>query len=180
MTRITTSLLCIVLSYPCLAGAQEPASGPPPVRATFAIIDTAGERAGQVTAVQEPAGLLLQIYAYRLPPGPHGLHLHVVAACDPPDFQTAGGHLNPAGRKHGRRNPEGPHLGDLPNLQVNGQGEVRLEVRLDSLTLTPGPRSIGVPGTALVVHAAADDEMTDPTGNSGARIACAVVSIAGP
>jgi len=180
MTRITNSLLCIVLSLPGIAVAQEPASGPPPVRATFAIIDTAGERVGQVTALQEPGSILLQVYAYHLPPGPHGLHLHVVAACDPPTFQTATGHLNPSGRKHGRKNPEGPHLGDLPNLQVTEQGEVRLEMRLDSLTLTPGPRSIGVPGTALVIHAAADDEMTDPTGNSGARIACAVISIAGP
>jgi len=180
MTRITRRLLWIALVLPCSAEAQEPASGPPPVRATFAVIDTAGERVGQVTAVQEPGGTVLQVYVYRLPPGLHGLHLHAAPACDPPTFQTATGHLNPAGRKHGRNNPEGPHLGDLLNLLVTEQGEGRIEVRLDSLTLTPGPRSVGVPGTALVIHAAADDEMTDPAGNAGARIACAVVSIAGP
>lgn len=179
MTRITIGLLCTVLGSPSIPVAQEPPSGPPPVRATFAVIDTAGDRVGQVTAVQEPGGIQLQVYVYQLPPGPHGLHLHAVAACDPPGFQTATGHLNPAGRRHGRRNPEGPHLGDLPNLQVDDRGEARLELRLDSLTLTAGPRSIGVPGTALVIHAAADDEITDPTGNSGARIACAVVTIPG-
>jgi Cu-Zn family superoxide dismutase len=177
MTRITGKLAWIALALSTTAGAQEAPSGPPVVRATFAVIDTAGERIGQVTAIQEASGTLLQLFVRGLPPGRHGLHLHATPACDPPTFQTATGHLNPAGMKHGRLNPEGLHLGDLPNLEVNAAGEARLELRLDSLTLTPGPRSIGVPGTALVIHAGEDDERTDPTGNSGARIACAVLAI---
>ena len=130
-----------------------------------------------VTAVQEASGTLLQLFVRGLPPGRHGLHLHATPACEPPTFQTAAGHLNPAGAKHGRQNPEGPHLGDLPHLEVNRAGEARFEIRLDSVNLTPGLRSIGVPGTALVIHAGEDDERTDPTGNAGARIACAVLAI---
>jgi Cu-Zn family superoxide dismutase len=177
MTRITGRLACLALAFSAPAGAQETPSGPPPVRATFAIIDTAGNRIGQVTAVQEASGTLLQLFVRGLPPGRHGLHLHATPVCEPPSFQTATGHLNPTGMKHGRQNPEGPHLGDLPNLEVNAAGEARFQVRLDSITLASGPRSIGVPGTALVIHAGEDDERTDPTGNAGARIACAVVAI---
>jgi len=177
MMQITGRLAWLALALSTTAGAQEAPSGPPTVRATFAIIDTAGERIGQVTAVQEASGTLLQLFVRGLPPGRHGLHLHATPACEPPTFQTATGHLNPAGAKHGRQNPEGPHLGDLPNLEVNAAGEARFEIRLDSVTLTPGPRSIGVPGTALIIHAGEDDERTDPTGNAGARIACAVLAI---
>jgi len=177
MMRITGRLAWLALALSTTAGAQEAPSGPPAVRATFAIIDTAGERIGQVTAVQETSATLLQLFVRGLPPGRHGLHLHASPACEPPSFQTAAGHLNPAGMKHGRHNPEGPHLGDLPNLEVSAAGEARFEIRLDSITLTAGPRSIGTPGTALVIHAGEDDERTDPTGNAGARIACAVLAI---
>lgn len=177
MMQITGRLAWLALALSTTAGAQEAPSGPPPVRATFGIIDTAGERIGQVTAVQQASGTVLQLFVRGLPPGRHGLHLHATPVCEPPTFQTATGHLNPAGAKHGRQNPEGPHLGDLPNLEVNTAGEARVEIQLDSVTLTSGPRSIGVPGTALVIHAGEDDERTDPTGNAGARIACAVLAI---
>jgi Cu-Zn family superoxide dismutase len=178
MNRITTIVLLVTLAAPS-AEAQEP-SGPPPVRATFAFLDTAGTRIGQITAIQQPTGTQLQILVHGLSPGLHGMHLHANPACEPPAFQSAGSHLNPGARKHGHRNPDGTHLGDLTNLRVNDQGEARAEVFLDGLTLTPGPASIGQPGTALVIHASVDDDVTDPTGNSGARIACAVMSIPAP
>ncbi|MEO8139990.1 MAG: superoxide dismutase family protein [Gemmatimonadota bacterium] len=162
------------------AAQQSPAAGPPPVRAVFAIIDSAGARAGQVTAVQNPDGVLLQVFATGLTPGSHGLHLHASAACEPPGFQSAGIHFNPEGRQHGTRNPAGPHAGDLANLVANDKGEARAQVVIPGVTLTPGEHSIGAPGSALVIHAMADDELTDPTGNSGARIGCAVLSIATP
>ncbi len=161
--------------------AQQPSpEGPPPVRAVFAIVDSAGQRAGQVDALQQPDGVLFQVLATGLTPGAHGLHLHVSPACEPPAFQSAGGHLNPEGRQHGARNPAGPHAGDLPNLIADDQGEARAQVMIPAATLGAGPHSIGLPGTALVIHANPDDELTDPTGNSGARIACAVISIATP
>lgn len=163
-----------------LSAQQAPADGPPPVRAVFAILDSSGGRAGQVNAVQNPDGVLFQILATGLTPGGHGLHLHSVAVCEPPAFQSAGGHLNPANRQHGAKNPSGAHAGDLPNLLANDRGEARAQLLIPGVTLNPGPHSIGVPGTALVIHAKPDDEVTDPTGNSGARIACAAISISTP
>ena len=108
--------------------------------------------------------------------GTHGTHLHAVGRCDTPDFTTAGPHLNPTSRQHGLRNPQGPHLGDMPNLVVaaNGQGTLQHTV---AGTLTPGqPPIFDADGTALIIHASADDQVTDPSGNSGARIACAVIA----
>lgn len=158
--------------------AQAAADGPPPVRATFALIDTAGRRLGQVTAIQDPAGVSLQVHAGSLGPGLHGMHLHATGVCEPPSFATAGPHFNPAGRRHGHESPDGPHLGDLPNLMVQPDSTGRAQVRIDGVTLTAGPHSIGVPGTSLLVHAAPDDGRTDPAGNAGPRIACAVLRTA--
>ena len=171
-------LLAALAGLPASLGAQDAHDGPPPVRATFAVIDSSGDRIGQVTAVQDPGGVVLQLLVTRLTPGPHGMHLHAAPACEPPAFLSAAGHYNPTSRKHGRDNTEGPHAGDLPNLQVQPDGTGRAQVRLEGLTLTAGPHSIGVPGTALVIHAGKDDGTTDPTGNSGPRLACAVVGIA--
>ena len=112
----------------------------------------------------------------RVPAGQHGIHLHASGRCEAPGFQTAGPHLNPANRQHGLRNPQGPHLGDMPNLAVGANGQGRAEWTLAG-TLTPGEGAIFDPdGTALVIHAGADDQATDPAGNSGARIACGVIA----
>lgn len=163
-----------------VSAQQTSGDGPPPVRAVFAIIDSNGSRAGQINAVQNPDGVLFQLLATGLAPGQHGVHLHTAPACEPPAFQSAGGHFNPGARQHGAKNPSGPHAGDLPNLVANDKGEARAQFLIPGVTLNPGPHSIGVPGTALVIHAKPDDEVTDPTGNSGARIACAIISIAAP
>jgi len=180
MNRLTASLFALLseLAVVEVSAQQTSGDGPPPVRAVFAIIDSSGARAGQITAVQNPDGVLLQILATRLTQGEHGLHLHASPECEPPAFQSAGGHFNPGARQHGAKNPSGPHAGDLPNLVANDKGEARAQLLIPGVTLNPGPHSIGVPGTALVIHAKPDDEMTDPTGNSGARIACAVISVA--
>jgi Cu-Zn family superoxide dismutase len=116
------------------------------------------------------------VTGYRLPPGGHGLHIHAVGRCDPPDFTSAGGHFNPGGKQHGRSNPAGPHSGDLPNLVVAASGEAGLDITTKAITLGPGPNSILAQPTALVVHANPDDDRTDPTGNSGGRIACGVIT----
>lgn len=106
------------------------------------------------------------------------MHLHAAARCEPPAFQTAQGHFNPTGRQHGRQNPAGPHVGDLPNLLVGADSVGRAQLHVEGWSLRPGARSIGAPGTALVIHAGPDDERTDPSGNSGARAACALISVA--
>jgi Cu-Zn family superoxide dismutase len=110
----------------------------------------------------------------------HGIHVHTVGRCDGPGFESAGPHWNPTNRRHGMNNPQGPHGGDLPNVTVAANGVLGETVTLVGADLTTPP---GVPGAlidadgaALVIHAQADDYVTDPSGNSGARIACAVIT----
>lgn len=172
---------CLLGTLAC-GGSALPAASPAPTgggaprpRALFVLVDTTGARAGQVTATQDAGGVVLEVFATGLTPGRHGLHLHANPACEPPGFQSAGGHFNPTGRQHGPKNPQGAHAGDLPNLVANARGEGRAQVTIPGYTLSPGPRSIGTPGSALIIHAGADDELTDPTGNSGPRVTCTVV-----
>jgi Cu-Zn family superoxide dismutase len=118
----------------------------------------------------------LKVEVEGLAAGTHGIHLHTVGACDAPDFTTAGGHLNPQGKQHGSDNPQGAHLGDLPNLTVGADGKGMLSIHLPGTTATLAPALFDADGAAVVVHAAADDYRTDPSGNSGARIACGVLT----
>jgi len=146
--------------------------------ATVALIDTSGTKIGEAIFSErnDKPGVVIRLRAWSLPPGVHGFHIHDSGSCETPEFTTAGGHFNPFGKKHGLKNPEGPHAGDLPNLVVrsNGTAEVTLEARL--VTLKPGINSLLTPkGTSLVVHADPDDEMSDPAGKSGARIACGII-----
>jgi superoxide dismutase, Cu-Zn family len=107
--------------------------------------------------------------------GMHGIHFHEVGTCEP-DFTAAGEHFNPTGAQHGLENPAGPHAGDLPNLEVDADGNVTYEETTDRITLSPGELSIlDGDGTALIIHANEDDQVTDPDGNSGDRILCGVV-----
>lgn len=129
------------------------------------------------TALLTAAGdkVTLTIAAATLPAGPHGIHLHMIGRCDAPDFVSAGGHLNPGGRKHGSQNPAGSHLGDLPNITIDVQGKGALSVELGATLDAAQSALFDADGSAIVIHAAADDYVTDPTGNSGARIACGVL-----
>jgi Cu-Zn family superoxide dismutase len=150
-------------------------AGPEPV-ASGTLRNGAGDRIGLATLTDTGGTLRLGLSVGSLPPGPHGLHFHAQGACTPPDFASAGGHFNPEGRKHGRLNPEGPHLGDLPNLIVGADSSADTSLMVPSELGGTGPRSLlQAGGTALVIHAGADDERTDPSGNSGARVACAII-----
>ncbi|HWA15561.1 MAG TPA: superoxide dismutase family protein [Gemmatimonadales bacterium] len=167
--------LALALTIPSLALAQ---GGAPRPRAVFVVIDSAGQRIGQLTGSEAGGNAVFEIVVRGLAPGKHGLHLHATPACDPPGFTSAGGHFNPGSRQHGAKNPQGPHAGDLGNLTVTPDSVGRGQVTVPGWGLAPaGPNSLSAPGTALVIHAAADDEQTDPTGNSGARIACAVITL---
>ncbi len=139
--------------------------------------DKDGKQVGYAVLIQTPDGLRIAVTGYRLPPGTHALHIHEAGKCEPPEFMTAGGHFNPTGKQHGRLNPAGPHAGDLPNMEVKSTGEGGVEITTRAVTLGSGPTSLfGIGGTSLVLHAAADDEKSDPAGNSGARIACGVIT----
>ncbi|MBR1216956.1 superoxide dismutase family protein [Bradyrhizobium sp. U87765 SZCCT0131] len=135
-----------------------------------------GAAIGSLDLAQVSDGVLVKLTARGLPPGEHAFHVHAVGKCEPP-FTTAGGHFNPDNRKHGMMSAEGHHAGDMPNLIVPASGDVAVEVVNTAVTLDKGkPNSLYKPdGTAFVIHAAADDYKTDPTGNAGGRIACAVV-----
>lgn len=108
--------------------------------------------------------------------GVHGVHLHRVGACEAPDFESAGDHLNPAGRQHGTQNPAGPHLGDLPNVTIGSSGAGTVSAILRGSRAEVLAQMFDADGTAVVVHADADDYRTDPSGNSGGRIACGVLT----
>lgn len=136
-----------------------------------------GQIVGTATFTQIGSALRVLLEVQGLPPGAKGVHVHTVGKCEGPDFTSAGGHFNPDGREHGALNhPRGPHAGDLPNITVGADGRGRLESTTELMSLGSGPRSVfDADGSAIVVHAAPDDFRTDPTGNSGARIACGVI-----
>jgi Cu-Zn family superoxide dismutase len=130
-----------------------------------------GLDAGRATATEVGGGLRLTLDARALPSGTHGAHVHLAGRCDAPTFETAGGHWNPTAMQHGTQNPRGPHAGDLPNLMVGTDGRGTIAV------VVPGATMAGLldaDGASMMVHAAADDLRTDPSGNSGGRIACGV------
>ncbi|HEX2205745.1 MAG TPA: superoxide dismutase family protein [Longimicrobium sp.] len=141
------------------------------------VYDASGQEVARLTLTQiKPDSVRVRVDATRVPAGTHGTHLHAVGRCEPPGFTTAGPHMNPTNRQHGLRNPQGPHLGDMPNLVVGANGQGTLETTVAG-RLTPGQAPIfDADGTALVIHARADDQVTDPSGNSGDRIACAVIA----
>lgn len=125
---------------------------------------------GTITATAMGDGVHVVLSAKGMPPGVHGAHIHTVGKCDAPDFTTAGGHWNPTAAKHGTMHGPG-HAGDLPNLTIAADGTGKLEAHSPSGTFVD---MLDADGAAFVVHAAPDDMMTDPSGNSGARIACGV------
>ena len=138
--------------------------------------DAAGHAVGTASFEETEAGVLITVNVQGLPPGLHAVHVHTVGRCDRPTFTSAGGHFNPLARKHGLKNPSGPHAGDLPDMYINTDGTGRYEVLMESITLRSGEASVfDADGSAIVVHVTADDNVTDPTGNAGDRIACGVI-----
>ena len=143
---------------------------------TFALNGGDGAAMGNVILSEDPNGVTIKIDASGLPAGAHGVHLHEKGLCEGPKFASAGGHWNPGGKQHGRDNVMGAHLGDLANLEVAAGGGGSTSLLVAGVTISGAGGLADADGTSLVIHAKPDDYKTDPSGDSGDRISCAVVA----
>lgn len=134
-----------------------------------------GQSKARATATQLGDGIRVRLEASGMPRGSYGAHVHTTGRCDAPDFATAGSHWNPSGQQHGKNNPRGMHKGDLPNLMIDTSGRGSVEITIpDTAMRGSGLAMLDADGASLVIHAQADDYRTDPSGNSGGRIACGI------
>src|SRR5262245_9909828 len=170
--RQEVALVTIVLGAALALGSPVQAAG----SAIASLKDASGNEVGKAALTETPSGVLIRLDLTGVPSGEHALHFHAVGKCEPPDFKSAGPHFNPGEHKHGIENPEGSHAGDMPNLHVPGDGKLSLEVLNPAVTLSGKSALLDEDGSALVIHAAADDYRTDPAGNAGDRIACGIIA----
>lgn len=192
MTLPRTSILTAAAAAVALAGIAVAAAQTAPERPDFngtsvqsitsPLRDSNGATIGSVQLWEDSDGVVkVFVGASGLTAGAHGLHIHAVGHCSGPAFTTAGGHFNPHAKKHGLLAPDGHHAGDLPGLDVGADGTATYITTTEDVTLSAGPKSIfDTDGSSLIIHAGPDDQLTDPTGNSGARVACAVLANAAP
>ena len=145
------------------------------------MIDAMGNKVGIMTLVENgPGGVQISLNAHSLTPGLHGMHIHAIGHCATPTFASAGPHFNPGGTdtQHGLL---GPHAGDLPNLEVKPNGNAATTIENALVTLEPGMMNslLDADGSAIIIHQNPDDNVTQPTGSSGPRVACGVIESLG-
>jgi Cu-Zn family superoxide dismutase len=172
MARIWSGTTAVVGATAACSGHSKPARVVPSAANTV-LINQQNRRLGTAAVLQSRSGGLLVLKLTGVPPGQHGLHVHATGACEPPTFASAGPHYNPGNRKHGARNPQGPHAGDLPNVVARPDSTVDTTLAIPVEVVSAIGSGAGA--KALVLHAQPDDLMTDPSGNSGDRIACGVL-----
>jgi Cu-Zn family superoxide dismutase len=173
----STAVFAAIAIAACGGQARGPEGAKlPDITANAALFDTAGARVGVASFSEGDGSTQLGVSVTGLEPGEHGMHIHETGSCTPPSFESAGGHFNPASKQHGLLNPEGAHAGDMPNLVVEADGSADTTFTVSPSLLAEGAGSmIGTERRAFVIHADPDDQKTDPSGNSGARVVCGVI-----
>jgi Cu-Zn family superoxide dismutase len=172
---MSAKLLYATVILSLVVGCSTPTQ--PGSQATAELKDKDGKTVGMATFRESAGGVTVNVNVKGLTPGLHAVHIHAVGKCESPAFTSAGGHFNPAQKKHGHKSAEGAHAGDLPNMLVAKDGTGRFEVFTDAITLKSGSTSVSdTDGSALIVHVGIDDYATDPTGNAGDRAACGIIT----
>lgn len=170
MRYLPISLVVLwALALPALAQSSQ--------TATADFQNAEGNSIGSAVLTQTPAGVLIEVDVTDLPAGEHGFHIHETGTCDPEtDFESAGGHYAPNDRNHGFKDEQGPHAGDMPNQFVQDDGVLSADIINPNVTLGSGTGNLfDDDGSAIVIHANADDYTSQPSGDAGARLACAVI-----
>jgi Cu-Zn family superoxide dismutase len=183
LAKHIVALAPLMVVAACSQSSKPTADATAVTTAAHAVVkDSAGKPIATATLTQDSTGTVhLEMHAHGLAAGDHGVHFHGVGTCTAPAFASAGGHFNPDSTKHhGLNNPAGPHAGDLPNMLVDSAGNAVYSATTSKVSLTPGSNSLfDSDGSALVIHATADDNMSDPAGNAGGRIGCGTI-VTGP
>ena len=172
LNRVAAVLLGLSL-LSCASMRSSSSGGPTAASATLR--DASGATVGTASLTQTSSGVLVSGSLSGIGSGTHAVHVHTVGKCDGPGFESAGGHFNPTNRQHGFRNPAGSHAGDMPNVSLPQSGALTFDALLPNASLSGSNALLDADGAAVVVHASADDYVTDPSGNSGSRIACGVI-----
>ncbi len=180
VTKIGLFLVMLMMLFLSACGdisTQLPVSDVQDKMINSILINSEDQVIGEVNLSEGTKGVTIEIKAEGLSPGQHGIHIHEKGECTAPSFESAGGHFNPTNKAHGFNNLQGFHAGDLPNVDVGKDGKLYVVIKTEELTLAPGKENsiLDEDGSALVIHEKEDDYKTDPSGNSGSRIACAII-----